>query len=179
MGKRRGGGECRDCQTVCCDRVATSSTFGEQPLPSQVPELHFGLGAKDLIDRVSSCSFKIAAAPPTKDALGDDFREIRQVVLGPEDHRHWQTCGGRGRSRPSPGPVDDFHRIARGHHRHARAFTNFARATAIARPQAAHNSYNAIVLHVWHEHPLKKLMILNAPPLPGVSCASQLSWTRL
>jgi hypothetical protein len=44
------------------------------------------------------------------------------------------------------------------------AFTNFARATAIARPQAAHNSYNAIVLHVWHEQPAQKA---NDPQCPS------------
>jgi hypothetical protein len=44
------------------------------------------------------------------------------------------------------------------------AFTNFARPTAIARPQAADNSYNAIVLHVCHEQLAQKA---NDPQCPS------------
>jgi hypothetical protein len=41
------------------------------------------------------------------------------------------------------------------------------------RAQGAHNSCNAIVLHVCHKQPAQKPMILNVPPLPGApSCES-------
>jgi hypothetical protein len=84
------------------------------------------------------------------------------ISLGRADN--WTMAGRRlspYRSRASPT-------------RKLPALTNFARPTAIARPQ-----YNAIVLHVRHEQPAQKAHDPQCPSLPGAPSASQLSWTRL
>jgi hypothetical protein len=62
-------------------------------------------------------------------------------------------------------PVDDFHRIARGHPRHASCrHSRILHHQPLARAQAAHNSFSAIVLHVYHEQPAQKA---NDPQCPS------------
>jgi hypothetical protein len=48
-------------------------------------------------------------------------------------------------------PVDDFHRIAQGHHRDASRPAFGTRSSAIARRAKQHNSFTAIALCVSHE----------------------------
>jgi len=87
------------------------------------------------------------------------------------------------RSRPRRqldyGPVDGFRRIARGHHRRASCrHSRILHDQPRSRAQAAHNSYNAIVLHVCHEQLAQKANDPQCPsptraPFPRVTSRGQ------
>ena len=53
--------------------------------------------------------------------------------------------------------VDDFHRIARGYHRHASCrHSRILHDQPLSPAQTARNAFNAIVPHVYHEQPAQK-----------------------
>ena len=69
----------------------------------------------------------------------------------------WPPTRSRPRRQLDYGPVDGFRRIAQGHHRRASCrHSRILHDQPRSRAQAAHNSYNAIVLHVCHEQLAQK-----------------------